>query len=141
LAAPEDEQTSRCAAAFVSVLKRAERMTGQCNVAVLRVVRFFKTADGVKVQELAQGSGEPAKAGDRILVDYVLRRANGYFIYGTVEGVSFQPRDVPTGPLELVLVRAPPCLLTKPTHLEKLHFFLNYANHFAHNSRKVMQCF
>lgn len=32
-------------------------------------------------------------------------RANGYFIYSTVEGVSFQPRNVPTGPLEVKLVR------------------------------------
>lgn len=32
------------------------------------------------------------------------RRANGYFIYATVEGVSFQPRDVPIGPLEITLV-------------------------------------
>jgi hypothetical protein len=31
-------------------------------------------------------------------VDFVLRRANGYFIYANVEGVSFQPSDVPTGP-------------------------------------------
>ena len=27
------------------------------------------------------------------------RRADGYFIYGTVEGVSFQPKDVPVGPV------------------------------------------
>ena len=32
------------------------------------------------------------------------RRSNGYFIYATVEGVSFQPRDVPIGPLEVSLV-------------------------------------
>lgn len=34
------------------------------------------------------------------------RRANGYFIYGTVDGVSFQPKDVPVGPVRLQLVRA-----------------------------------
>ena len=27
------------------------------------------------------------------------RRNNGYFIVSSVEGVSFQPRDVPTGPV------------------------------------------
>ena len=32
------------------------------------------------------------------------RRSNGYFIYATVEGVSFQPRDVPIVPLEVSLV-------------------------------------
>eukprot|EP00983_Pelagomonas_calceolata_P118184 1160481-Pelagomonas_calceolata.AAC.3 len=30
-----------------------------------------------------------------------LDRANGYFIYATVEGVSFQPADVPVGPSTL----------------------------------------
>jgi FKBP-type peptidyl-prolyl cis-trans isomerase len=43
--------------------------------------KFFKTASGVKVQELAPGNGEVAKAGDAVLIDYVLRRNNGYFIY------------------------------------------------------------
>lgn len=31
-------------------------------------------------------------------------RSNGYFIYGTVDGVSFQPKDVPVGPMRLQLV-------------------------------------
>lgn len=66
--------------------------------------RFFKTPAGVKVQELAKGSGPEAKPGDRLEVDYVLRRTNGYFIYSTREGVSFQPKDIPTGPYELKLV-------------------------------------
>jgi hypothetical protein len=43
--------------------------------------RFFKTASGVKVQQLTAGSGPEAKPGDAILLDFVLRRANGYFIY------------------------------------------------------------
>lgn len=59
---------------------------------------------GVPYQELAEGSGpEVAKAGDLVVIDYVLRRANGYFIYGTVEGVSFQPKDVPTEPFRFTL--------------------------------------
>jgi len=33
----------------------------------------------------------------------VLRRSNGYFIYGTVQGVSFQPLSVPTEPLRLTV--------------------------------------
>jgi len=33
----------------------------------------------------------------------VLRRSNGYFIYSTVEGVSFQPQDIPVGPVALAL--------------------------------------
>ena len=43
--------------------------------------KFFKTASGVKVQQLTAGSGPEAKPGDAVLLDYVLRRANGYFIY------------------------------------------------------------
>jgi len=69
---------------------------------------FSVAADGTRVQELAVGDaakGRAAQSGDRLLIDYVLRRANGYFIYSTVEGVSFQPADVPVGPVEVVLVR------------------------------------
>lgn len=65
--------------------------------------KFFKTANGVRVQELVVGSGPEVRKGDAVLVDYVLRRANGYFIYGTIEGVSFQPKDVPVGPIRLQL--------------------------------------
>eukprot|EP00887_Chlorella_sp_A99_P007910 scaffold12.g7910.t1 len=64
---------------------------------------FVRTPDGVKVQVVAEGSGPAAAPGDRLLLDYVLRRDNGYFIYSTVEGVSFQPRDLPTGPLAVAL--------------------------------------
>lgn len=35
----------------------------------------------------------------------MLRRSNGYFIYSTVEGVSYQPRSVPTGPFTFCMVR------------------------------------
>lgn len=65
--------------------------------------KFFKTDSGVRVQVLAEGSGPAASTGDTVLVDYVLRRSNGYFIYGTVDGVSFQPKDVPVGPVVLRL--------------------------------------
>ena len=47
-------------------------------------------------------------------VDYVLRRSNGYFIYSTVEGVSFQPRSVPTEPLSFCLVRPLCTAATQP---------------------------
>lgn len=36
--------------------------------------RFFKTESGVKVQILSEGSGPEAAPGDRVLIDYVLRR-------------------------------------------------------------------
>ena len=58
--------------------------------------------------QLAEGgaAGPAAGPGTAVLLDYVLRRANGYFIYSSVEGVSSQPRDVPVGPVALTLVRA-----------------------------------
>ncbi|KAG1672794.1 hypothetical protein FOA52_002782 [Chlamydomonas sp. UWO 241] len=68
--------------------------------------KFYKTPSGVKVQELlipGELAGPTAKAGDTVLFDYVLRRANGYFIYGTIEGVSFQPKDTPVGPVAFKL--------------------------------------
>ena len=61
---------------------------------------FFRTPSGTAVEELAAGDpgGRAAADGDAVDCDFVLRRANGYFIYANVEGVSFQPADVPTGP-------------------------------------------
>lgn len=47
--------------------------------------KFFKTANGVRVQELLVGSGQQVQPGDAVLVDFVLRRANGYFIYGELQ--------------------------------------------------------
>jgi hypothetical protein len=44
--------------------------------------KFFKTSNGVRVQELRVGQGPQAQQGDAVLIDFVLRRANGYFIYG-----------------------------------------------------------
>ena len=68
--------------------------------------RFSKAPSGTKIQELALGRGPAAENGKRVSIDFVLRRSNGYFIYSTVEGVSFQPRDIPTGPFDFKLVRA-----------------------------------
>ena len=39
------------------------------------VCRFFKTQSGVKIQELAMGSGLEAKSGDSVEFEYVLRCA------------------------------------------------------------------
>ena len=61
--------------------------------------KFYKLENGTQVQQLTEGAGKEAASGDRVLFDYVLRRSNGYFIYSTMEGVSFQPKDIPTGPV------------------------------------------
>lgn len=66
--------------------------------------KFVAELPGVKVQELSAGSGAAAaREGDTVVLNYVMRRANGYFIYSTVQGVSFQPKDIPTEPLEFEL--------------------------------------
>jgi hypothetical protein len=36
------------------------------------------------MQELVEGTGPTPQNGDTVLIDYVLRRPNGYFIYSTV---------------------------------------------------------
>ena len=86
----------------------------------------------MKFQELAIGEGPAVQSGEIAVIDYVralssprltqlycdplsrtrrlssaqvLRRSNGYFIYSTVEGVSYQPRSVPTGPYSFCVVR------------------------------------
>ncbi|PNH00131.1 Peptidyl-prolyl cis-trans isomerase FKBP16-1, chloroplastic, partial [Tetrabaena socialis] len=65
--------------------------------------QFVRLPSGVRYQQLNVGSGPAAGSGDTVLFDYVLRRSNGYFIYGTIEGISFQPRDVPTAPVSIKL--------------------------------------
>lgn len=64
---------------------------------------FVKQENGLLVQDLTQGRGEGARVGDRVVFDYVCRRSNGYFVYGTVEGVGFQPLDVETEPESAIL--------------------------------------
>lgn len=67
--------------------------------------RFESAASGVRLQELALGTGSDAAAvGDLVILNYVLRRSNGYFIYSTVEGIGFQPKDVPAEPFTFTLV-------------------------------------
>ncbi len=67
------------------------------------------------MQELGLGKGKEARADSTVEVDFVLRRPNGYFIYSTVQGVSFQPKDVPIGPLDLKLVSASKVVLLVET--------------------------
>lgn len=60
------------------------------------------TRTGVKIEVLADGTGPEAQPGDRVLLDFVLRRSNGYFVYSSAGG-EFQPSDVPVGPVSFVL--------------------------------------
>uniref|UniRef100_A0A7S0G061 peptidylprolyl isomerase n=1 Tax=Rhodosorus marinus TaxID=101924 RepID=A0A7S0G061_9RHOD len=45
-----------------------------------RLPEFRKLADGVKVQDIAEGEGPSVEDGSRVAVHYVIRRSNGYFV-------------------------------------------------------------
>lgn len=71
--------------------------------------KFFKTANGVRVQEVIVGKGPQVQPGDAVLIDYVLRRSNGYFIYGEYQQHVFKlglrSTDVVVGILAVVVPR------------------------------------
>jgi hypothetical protein len=46
---------------------------------------YRRTAKGVVYEQINDGVGTAAKAGEVAVFDYVLRRANGYFIYGSID--------------------------------------------------------
>eukprot|EP00271_Cylindrocystis_brebissonii_P006619 TRINITY_DN19385_c0_g1_i1.p1 TRINITY_DN19385_c0_g1~~TRINITY_DN19385_c0_g1_i1.p1 ORF type:complete len:289 (+),score=27.56 TRINITY_DN19385_c0_g1_i1:169-1035(+) len=52
------------------------------------VLRVFRTPSGAKVQEVVEGTGPEAKAGDLVEFHYVCRRANGYYVYSTQDQFS-----------------------------------------------------
>lgn len=47
--------------------------------------RYVKTPSGLVYESVNEGSGEAAKPGEIAVFEYVMRRANGYFIYGTID--------------------------------------------------------
>ncbi|GAQ88414.1 FKBP-type peptidyl-prolyl cis-trans isomerase family protein [Klebsormidium nitens] len=57
---------------------------------------FFKTPSGTKVQELLEGTGPAAQAGNTVTFHYVCRRSNGYYVYSTVDGDN-TPASLPLG--------------------------------------------
>ena len=46
---------------------------------------YKRTPNGVVYEQINDGVGEPAKSGDIAVFQWVLRRANGYFIYASVD--------------------------------------------------------
>ncbi|KAL9230024.1 hypothetical protein vseg_005424 [Gypsophila vaccaria] len=49
------------------------------------IIRTRKLAGGVRVQDIVDGEGLAASDGDVVEFNYVCRRANGYFVYSTVD--------------------------------------------------------
>lgn len=68
-------------------------------------VKFRKTASGVKIQDLLDGDGPEAKAGDFVVFNYVCRRANGYYVYSSVDQFSedAQPVVLPLGQGKMIV--------------------------------------
>ncbi|XP_062170059.1 peptidyl-prolyl cis-trans isomerase FKBP16-1, chloroplastic isoform X1 [Alnus glutinosa] len=63
------------------------------------VIRTFKLASGVKIQEIVEGEGPEAREGDLVEVNYVCRRTNGYFVHSTVDQFNGESKPI-TLPLD-----------------------------------------
>ncbi|XVE50902.1 hypothetical protein DITRI_Ditri01bG0200500 [Diplodiscus trichospermus] len=63
------------------------------------VIRTLKLSSGVRIQEIIEGEGPEAHDGDYVLVNYVCRRSNGYFVHSTVDQFSGESSPV-TFPLD-----------------------------------------
>ncbi|KAG2682660.1 hypothetical protein I3843_11G201800 [Carya illinoinensis] len=63
------------------------------------VIRTFKLASGVRIQDVVEGEGSEAHEGDLVEVNYVCRRSNGYFVHSTVDQFSGESKPI-TLPLD-----------------------------------------
>ena len=77
-----------------------------------RAIPIVRLDNGIKFEELSpmrssvRAGPRIESPGDLVTFEYVLRRDNGYFVFSTIEGVSFQPRDLPIGPVGPIRVSA-----------------------------------
>jgi FKBP-type peptidyl-prolyl cis-trans isomerase len=60
--------------------------------------RTLKLPSGVRYQEIIEGEGREAHEGDLVELNYVCRRANGYFVHSTVDQFSGE-----SSPVKLIL--------------------------------------
>ncbi|KAK3021541.1 hypothetical protein RJ639_046489 [Escallonia herrerae] len=58
------------------------------------VIRTWKIASGVRIQDIFEGEGPQAHEGDLVEVNYVCRRSNGYFVHSTVDQFSGESNPV-----------------------------------------------
>ncbi|XP_010448253.1 PREDICTED: peptidyl-prolyl cis-trans isomerase FKBP16-1, chloroplastic-like isoform X2 [Camelina sativa] len=63
-----------------------------------QVIRTLKLPSGVRFQEIIEGEGPEAREGDLVELNYVCRRANGYFVHSTVDQFSGE-----SSPVKLIL--------------------------------------
>ncbi|KAL6999088.1 hypothetical protein U1Q18_000254 [Sarracenia purpurea var. burkii] len=58
------------------------------------VIRTWKLASGVRIQDIVEGEGPEAHEGNLVEVNYVCRRYNGYFVHSTVDQFSGESTPV-----------------------------------------------
>ncbi|KAM6579224.1 hypothetical protein CsatA_002998 [Cannabis sativa] len=58
------------------------------------VIRTLKLPNGVRFQEILEGEGPKASEGNRVEINYVCRRSNGYFVHSTVDQFSGESSPV-----------------------------------------------
>ncbi|KAK7387192.1 hypothetical protein VNO78_27773 [Psophocarpus tetragonolobus] len=58
------------------------------------VIRTLKLPSGVRIQDIVEGEGPEAHDGDMVKFNYVCRRANGYFVFSTVDQFSGESKPV-----------------------------------------------
>ncbi|KAJ8422941.1 hypothetical protein Cgig2_008699 [Carnegiea gigantea] len=63
------------------------------------IIRIRKLPGGVRVQDIVDGEGQAANEGDVVVINYVCRRSNGYFVYSTVDQFTGEAMPV-TLPLD-----------------------------------------
>ncbi|CAJ2640123.1 unnamed protein product [Trifolium pratense] len=59
-----------------------------------QVIRTLKLANGVRVQDVIEGEGPEARGGDLVEFNCVCRRANGYFVFSTVDQFSGESNPI-----------------------------------------------
>ncbi|KAH9313181.1 hypothetical protein KI387_028216, partial [Taxus chinensis] len=56
--------------------------------------RYYKTPSGVKIEDVVEGEGPVAHEGDKVELNYVCRRSNGYFVHSTVDQINGESKPV-----------------------------------------------
>ncbi|CAL5202390.1 unnamed protein product [Lathyrus oleraceus] len=59
-----------------------------------QVIRTLKLPNGVRIQDIIEGEGLEARGGDLVEFNCVCRRANGYFVFSTVDQFSGESNPV-----------------------------------------------
>lgn len=72
---------------------------------VFEASRTRKLPGGVRVQDIVDGEGQAANEGDVVVINYVCRRSNGYFVYSTVDQFTGEAMPVTLTLYEKQIIR------------------------------------